>query len=176
MGKYGQYISVGIGLLQLGVVLVFLRFHTYIYVVSDCLGKSLESIPLALEGARNLRILISLSRDLRRERRSMMRRMSMLARDSILITPNVQTPDMMRRFSRRMSRLSRPDLGSPALLRRMGDEPQLRRRTNRGGSLADVDVDSRDNKWTRSSSLWNIYEDKVVTAYVFDCSNRILFL
>ena len=93
-----------------------------------------------------------------------MRRMSMLARDSILITPNVQTPDMMRRFSRRMSRLSRPDIGSPALIGRMGgdNETQLRRRTNRGGSLAvPTDVESRDAKWTRSTSLWNIYEDKV---------------
>ncbi|CAG5117481.1 unnamed protein product [Candidula unifasciata] len=92
-------------------------------------------------------------RDLRRERKSMMRQMGVLARNSIIITPSVMTsPAMMRRFSKRMS--LRLVQGSPALVHRFGEDlgqTSLRRRTNRGGSLAEIDIRQK----MRSNSLWS---------------------
>ncbi|GFO25003.1 Y+l amino acid transporter 1 [Plakobranchus ocellatus] len=110
-------------------------------------------------------------RDLRREKRSIMRRMSMFARDSILITPNVvQSPEQMRRFSRRMSRMSRregggPLSGSPALIRRLAEldnkstlSEGLRRRCRRGSSMAEADGGAGMKRW-RSNSMWAFRTD-----------------
>ena len=113
-------------------------------------------------------------RDLRRERRSMLRRMSMFARDSILITPNVvQSPEQMRRFSRRLSRMSRRDgggalSGSPALIRRLAELEKesavpegLRRRNRRGSSMAEADGGAGMKRW-RSNSMWAFKTDSKV--------------
>ncbi|XP_012934860.1 cystine/glutamate transporter [Aplysia californica] len=143
------------------LILIGLSLLCY-YPITIVKEKSIVNIPDNITIWLQLLLRIAPKRDLRRERRSMMRRMSMLARESILITPNVQTPEMMRRFSRRMSRLSRADGGSPALIRRMGDEePHLRRRVNRGSSLAEADM-----KRGRSNSLWHITESKPSPALI----------
>ncbi|BFZ12536.1 hypothetical protein BsWGS_15574 [Bradybaena similaris] len=106
-------------------------------------------------------------RDLRRERKSILRQMDVLARNSIIITPSVvSSPAMMRRFSRRLSPLHLVQ-GSPTLLRRFGEDQSqtaLRRRTTRAGSLAELDI---RRQRMRSNSLWSIgVENKASPAII----------
>ncbi|RUS92016.1 hypothetical protein EGW08_000229 [Elysia chlorotica] len=151
------------------LVLIALSLLSY-HPINWLKSKEAINVPDKLIIWLQLFFRVAPKRDLRREKRSMMRRMSMFARDSILITPNViQSPEQMRRFSRRMSRMSRrgrggPVSGSPALIRRLAELEKesvpdgLRRRNRRGSSMAEADGGAGMKRW-RSNSMWAFQTD-----------------
>ncbi|KAI8790983.1 cystine/glutamate transporter, partial [Biomphalaria glabrata] len=123
------------------LVLIGLSLISY-YPMNWLKSKKVINVPDTITIWLQLFLRIAPKRDLRRERRSLLRTMNMLTRDSIIITPNIgPAEEMMRRFSRRMSHISRVD-GSPAVIRRLADETAqmgLRRRLPRAGSFAEMD-------------------------------------
>ncbi|XP_059156096.1 b(0,+)-type amino acid transporter 1-like isoform X2 [Physella acuta] len=132
------------------------------YPINWLKSKKVINIPDQLVIWLQLFLRIAPKRDLRRERRSFLRTMGMLARDSIIITPNVQSDPAMRRFSRRMSMLAKAE-GSPALLRRLDETAGmgLRHRIHRTSSLAEADINGRlkseaDIPSRLKSSVWSL--------------------
>ncbi|CAL1547646.1 unnamed protein product [Lymnaea stagnalis] len=127
------------------LVLIGVSLLSY-YPINWLKSMKVVNVPDQITIWLQLFLRIAPKRDLRRERRSILRTMNMFARESIIITPNVAPSDeAMRRFSRRMSHFSRVE-GSPALLRRLDDDQtrtSLRRRIQRRNSLAEMDISSR---------------------------------
>ncbi|KAH9495941.1 b(0,+)-type amino acid transporter 1, partial [Bulinus truncatus] len=128
------------------LALIGLSLISY-YPINWLKSKKVINVPDKLTIWLQLFLRLAPKRDLRRERRSLLRTMNMLARESIIITPNTGGPtnEMIRRFSRRFSHLSKVD-GSPAVIRRLVDETgqmSLRQRIPRGASLAELDFKSK---------------------------------